>query len=218
MLRRNLVAMTLTETRPPGAAEPAPGRTPGGPGGRHRTADPVPAPRRRPAWELPGLLVLLLGTGVLYLWNLSASGWANSFYAAAVQAGTQSWTAFFFGSLDAGNAITVDKPPAALWVMELSARIFGFTSWSLLVPQALMGVAAVAVLYATVRRVAGAARRTRRRRGVRADPGRGADVPVRQPGRAAHTAARGRRVHDDPGLGDGVDAGRAPAGSCWPAS
>ncbi len=144
--------MTVTETRPSRAAAPAPA----GPGGRHRTGAPPSVPRRRPPGELPGLAVLLLGTGVLYLWNLSASGWANSFYAAAVQAGTQSWTAFLFGSLDAGNAITVDKPPAALWVMELSARLFGFSSWSLLVPQALMGVAAVGLLYATVRRVAGA--------------------------------------------------------------
>ncbi|MDN5915066.1 MAG: glycosyltransferase family 39 protein [Pseudonocardia sp.] len=98
---------------------------------------------------------MLLGTGLLYLWNLSASGWANSFYAAAVQAGTQSWTAFLFGSLDSANAITVDKPPASLWAMEISARIFGFSSWSILVPQALMGVGAVALLWATVRRVSG---------------------------------------------------------------
>ena len=101
--------------------------------------------------------MLLVGTAGLYLWNLSASGWANSFYAAAVQAGTQSWTAFFFGSLDSANAITVDKPPASLWVMALSGRIFGFSSWSMLAPQALMAVAAVALLWATVRRVAGPA-------------------------------------------------------------
>ena len=92
---------------------------------------------------------------LLYLWNLSASGYANDFYAAAVQAGTQSWKAWLFGSLDSGNAITVDKPPASLWVMTLSARIFGFSSWSLLVPQALMGVASVALLHAAVRRWAG---------------------------------------------------------------
>ena len=89
---------------------------------------------------------------MLYLWGLGASGWANSFYSAAVQAGTKSWKAFFFGSSDAANFITVDKPPAALWVMELSARIFGVNSWSILVPQALEGVASVAVLYAAVRR------------------------------------------------------------------
>ncbi|MEH3138668.1 MAG: glycosyltransferase family 39 protein [Mycobacterium kyogaense] len=103
----------------------------------------------------PGLAVLLLSTAVLYLWNLGASGWANSFYAAAVQAGSSDATAMLFGSSDAANAITVDKTPAALWIMDLSARIFGFSSWSMLVPQALMGVAAVGVLYASVRRAAG---------------------------------------------------------------
>ena len=113
---------------------------------------PVPA---RSRWERPALLALLVGTAVLYLWNLSASGYANDFYAAAVQAGTQSWKAWLFGSLDSGNAITVDKPPASLWVMTLSARIFGFNSWSLLVPQALMGVGSVALLHAAVRRWAG---------------------------------------------------------------
>ena len=105
-----------------------------------------------PAWERPALLVLLASTAVLYIWGLGASGWANSFYSAAVQAGTHSWKAFFFGSSDASNFITVDKSPAALWVMEIPARIFGVNSWSILVPQALEGVAAVGILYATVRR------------------------------------------------------------------
>jgi 4-amino-4-deoxy-L-arabinose transferase-like glycosyltransferase len=105
-----------------------------------------------PAWVRPSLILLLIGTAVTYLWALGDSGWANSFYAAAVQAGTKSWKAFFFGSSDASNFITVDKPPASLWVMEISARLFGLNSWSLLVPQALEGVATVALLYATVRR------------------------------------------------------------------
>jgi 4-amino-4-deoxy-L-arabinose transferase-like glycosyltransferase len=91
-------------------------------------------------------------TAALYLWGVGSQGWANSFYAAAVQAGTKSWKAFFFGSFDASNFITVDKPPASLWVMELSARIFGLNSWSLLVPQALEGVATVGLLYAAVKR------------------------------------------------------------------
>ena len=103
------------------------------------------------------MTVLLAGTAALYLWNLGASGWANSFYTAAVQAGSSDWTAFLFGSSDAANAITVDKTPAALWVMSLTARVFGFNAWSVLVPQALMGVAAVAVLYAAVRRAVGPA-------------------------------------------------------------
>ncbi|MGO8960129.1 MAG: ArnT family glycosyltransferase [Streptosporangiaceae bacterium] len=95
---------------------------------------------------------LLAVTAMLYLAGLSRNGWANDFYAAAVQAGSTSWKAFFFGSFDASNFITVDKTPASLWVMELSARIFGLNYWSMLVPQALAGVASVAVLYAAVRR------------------------------------------------------------------
>lgn len=105
-----------------------------------------------PRWVRPAFLGLLLATALLYLYNLSASGYANSFYSAAVQAGSQSWKAFFFGSLDAGNAITVDKPPAALWPMALAVRIFGLSSWSVLVPEVLMGVGTVAVVYAAVRR------------------------------------------------------------------
>jgi 4-amino-4-deoxy-L-arabinose transferase-like glycosyltransferase len=108
-----------------------------------------------PRWVRPSLLTLLGVTALLYLWDLGASGTANSFYAAAVQAGTKSWKAFFFGSFDSANAITVDKPPGSLWVMELSGRLFGFNSWSMLVPQALEGVASVGLLYAAVRRWSG---------------------------------------------------------------
>jgi 4-amino-4-deoxy-L-arabinose transferase-like glycosyltransferase len=96
-------------------------------------------------------------TAALYLWGLDRSGWANSFYSAAVQAGTRSWKAMFYGSFDSANFITVDKPPAALWVMDISARLFGLNSWSILVPQALEGVASVALLYSTVRRWFGTA-------------------------------------------------------------
>ena len=96
-----------------------------------------------PAWVRPSLLLLLVATAVLYLWGLGASGWANTYYSAAVQAGTKSWKAFFFGSFDASSFVTVDKAPASLWVMELSARLFGVNAWSILVPQALEGVATV---------------------------------------------------------------------------
>src|SRR6202047_2931805 len=109
-----------------------------------------------PRWARSALLALLGATALLYLWGLGASGWANSFYSGAVQAGTKSWEAFFFGSSDAANFITIDKPPAALWVMELSARVFGLNAWSILVPQALEGVAAVGILSAGVRRWFGA--------------------------------------------------------------
>jgi 4-amino-4-deoxy-L-arabinose transferase-like glycosyltransferase len=108
-----------------------------------------------PRWTRPAFWALLVGTAVLYLWGLGSSGWANSYYAAAAQAGTQNWKAWLFGSLDAGNAITVDKPPAAMWVMGLSGRIFGFNEFTMLLPEALMGVGAVAVLYLTVKRTSG---------------------------------------------------------------
>jgi len=114
----------------------------------------IPVQHRRPS-DTVAFAALLLSSALLYLVNLGASGWANAFYAAAVQAASTNWQAWFFGSSDAANAITVDKTPGALWVMGLSARIFGFNPWSMLVPQALMGVASVAVLYLAVRRIAG---------------------------------------------------------------
>jgi 4-amino-4-deoxy-L-arabinose transferase-like glycosyltransferase len=117
----------------------------------------APAPAARGGRRLLAPAALLAATAVLHLWGLSASGWGNSFYAAAAQAGGESWTAWFFGSSDAANAITVDKTPGALWVTGLSVRLFGLSSWSVLVPQALMGVAAVGLLHATVARTAGRA-------------------------------------------------------------
>ncbi|WP_055476792.1 glycosyltransferase family 39 protein [Gordonia sp. HS-NH1] len=106
-------------------------------------------------WERLSLALLLIGTTVGYLWNLSINGWANSFYSAAIQAGSKSWKAWLFGSSDMANSITVDKPPASLWIPGLSARIFGVNSWSILVPEALMGVASVALLYLITRKYLG---------------------------------------------------------------
>lgn len=139
-------------TQQPGTQQPGtqrPGTWRSGPRQPVATEPPV-------RWARPALLALLLVTAVLYLWSLSASGYANQFYSAAVQAGSESWKAFFFGSSDAANSITVDKPPAALWPMALSVRLFGLSSWAILVPEALMGVAAVGVLHGAVRRRFGA--------------------------------------------------------------
>jgi 4-amino-4-deoxy-L-arabinose transferase-like glycosyltransferase len=119
---------------------------------RHRKDSAAHAP---PRWVRPSVFGLLAATAVLYFWNLTASGYGNSFYAAAVQSGTQSWKAWLFGSLDSGNVLTVDKPPAALWVGTAFARIFGFSSFTVLAPQALMGVASVGVLYLAVKRTSG---------------------------------------------------------------
>ena len=145
---------TQAEPAGPGAATPDPAgadqrRPPGRSGAATRLLRGRPDD---PAWVRPGLMGLLVATAVLYTWGLGASGWANSFYAAAVQAGTKSWKAFLYGSFDPSNFITVDKSPGALWVMELSGRIFGFNSWSMLVPEALEGVATVGLVYLAVRR------------------------------------------------------------------
>jgi 4-amino-4-deoxy-L-arabinose transferase-like glycosyltransferase len=100
----------------------------------------------------PELAALLVLAGVLNLWALSRNGWANTYYAGAVRSMAASWHAFLYGSLDVGGVMTVDKPPLALWVQALSVRAFGFGSWSMLVPQALMGVASVGLVYDLTRR------------------------------------------------------------------
>jgi 4-amino-4-deoxy-L-arabinose transferase-like glycosyltransferase len=141
--------MAAVTTQP---AHPGEAPAPEVPAGRGRLARLLRGSERDPRWARPAFLALLVLTALLYIVGLSRNGWANDFYAAAVQAGTKSWKAFFFGSSDASNFITVDKTPAFLWIMDISARIFGLNYWSLLVPQALEGVATVAALYATVRR------------------------------------------------------------------
>jgi 4-amino-4-deoxy-L-arabinose transferase-like glycosyltransferase len=108
------------------------------------------SPRLRP--ELAGLLVL---AAALNLWALSQNGWANEYYSATVRSMTTSWHNFLFGAFDPAGVMTVDKPPLALWVQAASAKVFGFSSLSMLVPQALMGVAAVALVYDLTRRVFG---------------------------------------------------------------
>ena len=130
---------------------PAPRHATGRPG-QNRARRLLRGPLTDPRWARPALFGLLALTAVLYLWDLGRNGWANDFYAAAVQAGTQSWKAFFFGSFDQSSFITVDKTPGSLWVMELSGRIFGFSQWSMLTPQALEGVGSVLLLYAAVKR------------------------------------------------------------------
>ncbi|MBG0831046.1 glycosyltransferase family 39 protein [Planomonospora sp. ID67723] len=122
------------------------------PAGAHRDARPAPGTGSAPRWARPAFWAVLALAAALHTWGLGSNGHANGYYSAAVLSGTQSWKAFFFGALDAGSFITVDKPPLALWVMGLSARVFGFGTWSMLLPQAAAGVAAVAVVHSAVRR------------------------------------------------------------------
>ncbi|GHD16921.1 hypothetical protein GCM10010313_45700 [Streptomyces violarus] len=122
-----------------------------------RAAEPAaPPPRDTPAprWSLPVLLAILALAAVLYSWNLSGSS-LNSFYSAAVLSGTQSWKAWFFGSLDAGNFLTVDKPPLALMVMGLSCRVFGYGTWQMMAPMVVAALATIWILHSSVKRVFG---------------------------------------------------------------
>ena len=112
------------------------------------------------AWVRPAFVAVLALAAVLYLWNLTISGYANTYYSAAALAGSQSWSAWFFGSFDANNFITVDKPPLSTMLMGLSVRLFGMSSWSILLPEALTGVATVGVLFLAVKRSFGPAAAT----------------------------------------------------------
>ncbi|WP_316772181.1 ArnT family glycosyltransferase [Streptomyces sasae] len=127
--------------------------------GRHRAGAPPVSRARRlfmgapedPRWARPALWAILLLATALYAWNLSSLT-GNTFYDAAVYSGTKSWKAFFFGALDSGSFITVDKPPFALWVMGLSARAFGYGTWQLMLPMVAVGTGSVALLYRLVKR------------------------------------------------------------------
>ncbi|MGW0813876.1 ArnT family glycosyltransferase [Streptomyces viridiviolaceus] len=115
-----------------------------------RPTSPASAPR----WSLPALSAILVLAAVLYSWNLSGAG-LNSFYSAAVLSGTESWKAWFFGSLDAGNFLTVDKPPFALMVMGLSCRLLGYGTWQMMAPLIVAALATIWILHASVKRVWG---------------------------------------------------------------
>ncbi|AJP02117.1 membrane protein [Streptomyces cyaneogriseus subsp. noncyanogenus] len=133
---------------------PVAGR-PAEPGAASAGPPRVPSPAATaPRWSLPALLAILVLAGVLYSWNLSSSG-LNSFYSAAVLSGTESWKAWFFGSLDAGNFLTVDKPPLALMVMGLSCRVLGYGTWQMMLPMIVAALATIWILHASVRRVWG---------------------------------------------------------------
>ncbi len=120
-------------------------------------ADPAsgPEPRTTARWFRPGFLGVLVLAGLVDLWDVGANGDANAFYAAAVQASTRNPMAWLFAAVDAPGFITVDKPPADNWWMGLGANLFGFSSWSMLIPQAVLGIATVALLVLTVRRWSG---------------------------------------------------------------
>ncbi|WP_328437392.1 glycosyltransferase family 39 protein [Streptomyces sp. NBC_00444] len=106
----------------------------------------------RPAYAL--IAILVLGT-VLYGWVMWTDNWGNTYYTAAVKSMSSNFTNFLFGSFDPAGAVTIDKPPLALWPQVVSVKIFGFHQWSVLLPQVVEGVAAIFLLHRTVRMWAG---------------------------------------------------------------
>ena len=112
-------------------------------------------------WQRGALGMILLLALFLNLFQLGQNQFAdittgvNSYYAAAVHSMALNWHNFFFAAFDPQGFLAIDKPPLGFWVQVLSTRIFGFSAWSLLLPEALAGVASVAVLYVLVRRVFG---------------------------------------------------------------
>jgi 4-amino-4-deoxy-L-arabinose transferase-like glycosyltransferase len=108
-----------------------------------------------PVWSRPALIGVALLAGLLVLWGLTANGNANTYYASAVYAASHSWSAFFHDALDLSQYVSVDKTPLAIWMMALSARLFGYSSFSMLLPDALCGIGSVLLLHNVVRRTLG---------------------------------------------------------------
>jgi len=108
-----------------------------------------------PAWSRPALWLVALLAGVLTLWGLTRSGYANTYYAEAAQAASRNWTAWLTNALDASGTESLDKGPLSNMLMGLSGRLLGFSSFSMLLPEALCGVGAVLVLHNTVKRTLG---------------------------------------------------------------
>ncbi|MEU5479264.1 ArnT family glycosyltransferase [Streptomyces mirabilis] len=142
----------MTSATDPLPPAPGPSVAPGAPAAEP-PQEPSPTPAA-PRWSLPALIAIMALATVLYSWNLSGSG-LNSFYSSAIYSGTQSWKAWFFGSLDAGNFLTVDKPPLALMVMGLSCRIFGFGTWQMMLPMIVAALGTIWILHSSVKRVFG---------------------------------------------------------------
>ncbi len=136
----NIPQQTATPPAPPARAPVGP-RLASGAGRRERLLAARPQPRHL---ALAGVLAL---SAVMNTNRLAQNGYANIFYSAAVKSMLRSLHNFVFVSFDPGGLVTVDKPPLALWVQALSAKLFGFSPLSQLLPEAILGVLAVALLY-----------------------------------------------------------------------
>jgi 4-amino-4-deoxy-L-arabinose transferase-like glycosyltransferase len=117
-------------------------------------ADP---PAARPRWAFIALGAILLGALAIRLWNIDQNGYGTEYYSAGVRSMLASWHNFFFNSFDPAGFVSLDKPPLAFWIQAASAKLFGFGSLSILLPQVLEGVLAIVLLYHLVQRHFGVA-------------------------------------------------------------
>ncbi len=112
------------------------------------------SPPDQPSWARPALLAIAAVAALTYAWGIGGVN-LEPFYGSAARSMSESWSNWFFGSVDPWGTVTVDKLPGALWVQALSLRLFGFHLWAIVLPQVIEGTLTVLVLYRVVRRVAG---------------------------------------------------------------
>jgi 4-amino-4-deoxy-L-arabinose transferase-like glycosyltransferase len=108
--------------------------------------------RLRPSVPILGILLV---AALARTWQLSQNDYGRQYYAAAVRSMMESWHAFIFNSFDAAGFVTIDKPPVAIWLQVLSAKLLGFSGPSILMAQVVAGLIAVLLTYLLVRRCFG---------------------------------------------------------------
>ncbi len=146
MARPNVVS-AVEETAVANAPETAPARTPIAAGKRRQTHR-LPLARLRPRHAVLGCIVA--GSAVLNIYKLAQNDYGNTFYSAAVKSMLHSLHNFLYVSFDPGGLVSIDKPPLAVWLQVLSAKLFGFSPLSLLLPEAIVSTIAVAALYRVI--------------------------------------------------------------------
>ncbi len=110
------------------------------------------APARSSLWHRLALGGIMLISIFMNFYQLGQNGFGNLYYAAGVRSMLDNWHNFFFVAYDPGGFVTIDKPPLGFWLQVISSKLFGFTPFSVFLPQALAGVLSVLLLYYLVRR------------------------------------------------------------------
>ncbi len=201
--------MPVTPSRSSGSAAPGAHAS-----GRESSRAPAPGSAATRVRALVPLLAAVVLAAVLNIWALAQNGYANVYYSAGVKSMLLSWHNFFFLSADPAGLISIDKPPLGLWLQAASAELFGFSPLSLLLPEAIAGVLAVAALYLIVRKRYGTLAATRERGDARSVPRVRRGLARQQPRRAADPADDARLRHGAAGDRDRAAAHAARARRC----